>query len=173
VNVTMNIHHPTFKACTYDGSGDHPPFSTVEIHSGDAEISVFLDSAADCDALIKAACAAKDILHGVKHAEAMADPLAPLRDREHYEQCPMFWGTGTGETPMRCELAPYHAGLHENSGIEWVGHAEHNTAPISQAYVNTGLHAAADLASTGLTYSDAGLKLQAEIDAAVLKVPGV
>jgi len=93
--------------------------------------------------------------------------------------CPAHWGglaEGPGvlaEAAMPCTLPAGHTGLHENGGIEWGGHAEHNTAPISQAYVNTGLHAAADLASTGLTYSDAGLKLQAEIDAAVLKVPGV
>jgi len=78
------------------------PFATIEMHTTAIDYAtIYLDSEAEADQLIKAGCAAKDMLHAAKHATAMAAPpaqwleeqppagdapapLASLRDRDHY-----------------------------------------------------------------------------------------
>jgi hypothetical protein len=61
-----------------------------------------------------------EVDEGVQPAGDLYRTAAPAEHAGDVEpQCPMFWGTGTGETPMRCQLAPYHAGMHENGGIQW------------------------------------------------------
>jgi hypothetical protein len=60
-------------------SGDEP-FAVLTL----GHVQIFLYTEADADKLIKAGCAAKDMLHARNHEAAMTDPLAPLRDRLHF-----------------------------------------------------------------------------------------
>jgi hypothetical protein len=82
--ITMNIHQPSFTHVVYDRD-NASQFATIEIRSdGDSDssyVAVFLNTETEADALIKAACLAKDALHAAKHAAAMA----PLPDRGRYD----------------------------------------------------------------------------------------
>jgi hypothetical protein len=83
----MQIHGPSVinpdpAAISVDVNAHDPErlFVKVEFPGG---IRFYLDNG-DADTLIKVFCQAKDMLHAHRHAAAMTDPLAPLRDREHY-----------------------------------------------------------------------------------------
>ena len=127
MSVTINIHDPAFSGHLYEAREDRPPFATVQITGAGFKAEVFLHDPAKCDELIKAACAAKDMLAAAGHAAVMTDPLAPLLpDRGRYDaapgqasQCAAAWGAGSGEAPMLRELTAGHAGCHENGGIAW------------------------------------------------------
>src|SRR6266851_2437896 len=101
MRITANQHFTEFKVQVFP---EHKPgpFATIEMHTTAIDYAtIYLDSEAEADQLIRAACAAKDMLHAAKHATAMAAPpdqwleeqppagdapapLAGLRDRDHY-----------------------------------------------------------------------------------------
>jgi hypothetical protein len=196
VRITHNLHFDQFKVRFY---ADHKPspFGTIEMQIGDRAsdyATIDLDSEADCDALIKAACAVKDMPRAANHAAEMTGPLAPLLpDRGRYdaksvaevEHCNAPWGSGSGEAPMLCELTAGHAGLHGNGGIEWgcePGSAEvfpckcgvtfrtagafqdHQDNALAMSPRNRPFHGWAEVGDDADTARDA---LQADIDAAV------
>jgi hypothetical protein len=127
---------------------------------------ISLDSAADCDRLIKAAILAKSLLLG-ETSEPVTDPLAPLRDAPHFgEGLPVLdddGGDGDEEAPERTATPAEHADTAERieraaagmpnvvavageAGARAIAGAQAFAAslaapvpPINPAYVNTGL----------------------------------
>jgi|ERR1017187_2868718 hypothetical protein len=94
------------------------PFVTLGLDT----YEIIVESPDEADKLINAAILAKSMLLGEtgEPLPVLAEPPASAQwDGTLAGTCPAFWGTGSGETPMRCELAPYHPGLHGNGGIEW------------------------------------------------------
>lgn len=76
--VNMNVHHltPHPTASLLESAGGDPMVS-LSLSDHPAQVNVFLRSRAECDALIKGALAARDLLPAPV-------PLAGLRDRPHY-----------------------------------------------------------------------------------------
>src|SRR6266851_9821639 len=143
MRITANQHFTEFKVQVFP---EHKPgpFATIEMHTTAIDYAtIYLDSEAEADQLIKAGCAAKDMLHAAKHATAMAAPpaqwleeqppagdapapLASLRDRDHYTAPDV--ANDDAEPPLSC-WAPTE-GPHGSTYIctESRGHAGDHVA---------------------------------------------
>ncbi len=78
MKMTVNLHPDSFAAELFEPGRHHGGFATVKVNCGDGnQASIFLDEA-KADELIKAACAAKDMLHAAKHAAVMAPAFSGL-----------------------------------------------------------------------------------------------
>lgn len=95
MRTTIHLHpQPDDFSAGHGGPGKyHPGYATVDMESGDVEAVIFLDSAAKCDALIKAAVEAKRLLLGDTIPPALeqdlvqadADPANPYSSNKHGE----------------------------------------------------------------------------------------
>lgn len=123
MRTTIHLHpQPDDFSAGHGGPGKyHAGYATVDMESGDVEAVIFLDSAAKCDALIKAAVEAKRLLLGDTIPPALEQDLAAAEaspanpEVAKGVEAGACLQQGPGDR-YRCTLDAGHHGRHEAHG---------------------------------------------------------